>query len=100
MNAVYIAPALGIAARKLGQEMIIMCSWNSTLFSLNAVATEIWLTADGRTPLSEIVAQAVCTKFEIDPGVAYQDALHLVEQLAEQKVLVVSKEPIHSVNPL
>ena len=57
MNSKYIARSSAIAARKLGDEMIIMSALNSTLFTLNPVATVIWQAADGRTPLSEIVVQ-------------------------------------------
>ncbi len=35
---------------------MIMSTVDSTFFTLNPVATVIWQAADGRTPLSEIVA--------------------------------------------
>ena len=50
----------------LGGEMMIMSAVDSTFFTLNPVATVIWQAADGRTPLSEIVEQQVCSEFEID----------------------------------
>ena len=48
----------------LGGEMMIMSAVDSTFFTLNPVATVIWQAADGRTQLSEIVEQQVCSEFE------------------------------------
>ncbi|HVP50743.1 MAG TPA: PqqD family protein [Terriglobales bacterium] len=90
----YIAHSSAIAARKLGEEMIIMSAVDSTLFTLNPVATAIWQAADGRTPLSDIVATAVCSEFDVSPEIAYRDAEELVEQLAGHGILLVSDHPI------
>ena len=92
----YITHSRAIAARKLGDEMVIMSAVNSTLFTLNPVATAIWQAADGRTPLSEIVASAVCSEFDVLPEVAYRDAEELVEQLSSHGILLVSDQPISS----
>jgi hypothetical protein len=92
----YVAPGPGIAARRLGDEMMIMSGRDSTLFTLNEVATTIWEAADGRTTLAEIVKRAVCPTFEIDPDVALHDAETLAEDLAGHGILVLSEEPILS----
>ncbi len=94
MTGKYIAHSRAIAARKLGDEMIVMSAVDSTLYTLDPVATVIWQAADGRTPLSDIVNQAVCTEFEVEPEVAYRDAEELVEKLAGHGILVVSENPI------
>ena len=44
-----------IAARVLGNETMVMSATDSTLFTLDEVATVIWESADGVTPLEEIV---------------------------------------------
>ena len=94
MNAKYIARSSSIAARRLGEEMIVMSALNSTLFTLNEVATVIWQAADGQTPLSDIVQKAVCREFDVEPELAYQDAEALVNDLAGHGILLVSKQPI------
>ena len=94
MTPKYIAHSGAIAARKLGDEMIIMSAVDTTLISLNPVATAIWLAADGHTPLAEIVTSAVCSEFDVEPEVAYRDAEALVDDLACLRILMVSDQPI------
>jgi len=96
MNSKYIARSSAIAARPLGGEMMIMSARDSTLFSLNEVATAIWEAADGTTPLADIVVLRVCAKFEIDPETAYADAEEFVSNLAQHGILLVSDQPIES----
>jgi Coenzyme PQQ synthesis protein D (PqqD) len=67
MAETYIARSTAIAARMLGGEMMIMSAVDSTFFTLNEVATLIWQSADGQTPLSEIVEQKICQEYEIEP---------------------------------
>ncbi len=100
MTPKYIAPSRAVAARMLGEEMVIMSAVDSTLFTLNPVATAIWQAADGHTPLSEIVAGAVCNEFDVQPDVAYRDAEELVEQLSGHGILLVSEQPIPTDVPL
>ena len=51
----YVSRTTAIAARALGDETMVMSAANSTLFTLDEVATVIWEAADGVTPLEEIV---------------------------------------------
>jgi hypothetical protein len=90
----YIARNSQTAARLLGDEMVIMSAGDSRVFSLNEVATAIWLAADGRTPLDEIIASQVCAKFEVSPQVALKDAEELVQELSGQGILFVSDQPL------
>ncbi len=78
----------------LDDEMIVMSVRDSAVYSLNATASVIWSAADGSTPLSEIVASKVVPQFEVEPEVAYRDALELVEELAREGILVVADHPI------
>jgi hypothetical protein len=94
MSEKYIRPIRLIAARMLDDEMIVMSVRDSAVFSLNATASVIWSAADGSTPLREIVASKVVPQFEVDPEVAYQDALELVEELAKEGILLVADHPI------
>jgi hypothetical protein len=94
MSPKYIAKSTAVAARRLGEEMIIMSASDSTLFSLNEVATAIWLAADGNTSLSQIVQDRICREFDVEPELAYVEAVEFVEQLARHGILVVCDQPI------
>jgi hypothetical protein len=94
MSAKYISRSSAVAARELGGEMIIMSAPDSTLFSLNETASVIWLAADGKTPLAEIVERRICQEFDVALDVAYRDAEELVNQLAAHGILLLSDAPV------
>jgi hypothetical protein len=99
MSEIFIAPSPAIAARQLGEEMVIMSAADSSLFTLSEVATAIWQAADGRTPLSEIIRQRVCAEFDIAPEEAFRDAEEFVRALASHGVLLISDQPIAADSP-
>ena len=74
MSRLYMARNPRVAARSLGGEMMIMSGRDSTLFTLNKTATILWQSADGTTPLDEIVERASAPGFEVEPAEALQDA--------------------------
>ena len=90
----YIARSSAIAARMLGGEMMVMSAADSTFFTLNEVATTIWQAADGRTPLSEIVAGKVCQDFDVDRERAQRGADRFVDELSQYGILMVSDQPL------
>jgi hypothetical protein len=90
----YVARSCTVAARKLGDEMLIMSGRDSTLFTLDEVATILWEAADGWKSLDEIVEEKICKEFEVERGEALQDAVALVEGLAEHGILLLSSEPL------
>jgi len=92
----YISRSSEIAARMLGGEMMVMSATDSTFFTLNEVASVIWQAADGRTPLSEIVAAKVCREFDVDREQAQRGADRFVDELAQYGILLVSDEPVDS----
>jgi Coenzyme PQQ synthesis protein D (PqqD) len=94
MSARYIARSPKIAARKLGDEMIVMSAVDSSLYTLNEVAATIWQAADGRTPLESIVTDQVCEQFEISAEEAMRDAEEFVTRLSTHGILLVSDQPI------
>lgn len=94
MSDKYIARSSAIAARMMGGEMMIMSATDSTFFTLNETATLIWQAADGTTPLSQIVAEKLCTEFDIDAETALGDVERFVEELAGHGILIASEEPI------
>lgn len=92
-NTRYVARSSEIAARRLGDEMMIMSGRDSTLFTLNDVATIIWEAADGSTTLDEIVESRICPQFEVEPAEALRDANALADELAERGILLLSDQP-------
>jgi hypothetical protein len=71
-----------------------MSATDSTLFTLNEVASVIWAAADGVTPLEEIVRNRICAQYDIAPEVAMKDAQTLVEGLADHGLLLLSDQPL------
>lgn len=90
----YVARSDEVAARRLGDETMIMSGRDSTLFVLNEVASIIWEAADGRTSLEDIVNARVCPKFDIENAEALRDANVFAEGLAEHGILLLSDNPI------
>ena len=90
----YVARSPRIAARMLGEEMLVMSGQGSTLFTLNPTATILWHAADGATPLDEIVERRICSEFEVQPEEALRDAEALAEDLAKHGILVISERQI------
>jgi len=74
--------------------MMIMSPLDSTFFTLNEVATTLWLAADGQTPLDDIVRRRLCAEFEVEFDVAWRDASEFVERLSSHGILVVSDAPL------
>ena len=77
---------------------MIMSGRDSTLFTLNQTATILWQSADGKTPLDEIVEKRICAQFEVEPAQALEDAETLARELARHEILQISQEPIANQN--
>jgi len=90
----YVARSAAIAARVLGDETMVMSAGDSTLFTLDPVATLIWESVDGLTPLEDIVQTKVCAQYDVSLEEALNDAKLLVEQLAGHGLLLLSDQPI------
>jgi hypothetical protein len=90
----YVARSPAIAARAIGDEMMIMAASNSTLFTLNEIAMSIWQAADGKTLLEDIVTTRICEQYDVTPEIALNDAEDLVAELVGHGLLLVSREPI------
>jgi hypothetical protein len=91
----YPRRAPNMASRVFEGEAVLMNPADSALFNLNETATLIWLAADGRTALSDIVDRDICPHFAIDRETALQDAEEVVRSLAECSVLFLAEEPDH-----
>ena len=95
----YIARSSAIAARLLGDEMMVMSTADSTFFTLNEVASVIWQAADGSTPLSEIVVGKICQEFDVDQEQAQRGAERFVDELSQHGILLVSDKPLMDSSP-
>ena len=82
-----------VAARRIGDELMIMFARDSSLFSLNETAALLWDAADRRKPPAEIVARELCPRYDVDPATALRDATELAHGLAERGILQVGDRP-------
>jgi hypothetical protein len=73
-------------------EAVILLAVDSTLNTLNAVGTLIWEVADGKTPVSAIVAR-MCEEFDVEPAEARRDATAFIEKLCQRGLLTTSESP-------
>ncbi|MBZ5659847.1 MAG: PqqD family protein [Acidobacteriia bacterium] len=94
----YMARSAAIASRPLGDETMVMSAASSTLFTLDEIATLLWESADGVTPLDEIVRNKICARYDIPPDVALRDAENFIQQLAGHGILLISDKPLAAAN--
>jgi len=94
MKDCYVARSRSVAARQLGEEVVIMSAADSTLFNLNPVAALIWQAADGKTPLTKIVEERICPAFDVELGEALRDAEQFVTELVAHGILLLAESPI------
>jgi coenzyme PQQ synthesis protein D (PqqD) len=92
MPEAYLAQSSRTAWRVYDGEAVILCPDDSTLNTLNAVGTLIWESADGKTPVSAIVAR-ICEAFDVEPAEARRDATAFIEKLSQRGLLTVSQTP-------
>ena len=92
-DSIYILREVNVAARRIGQELMIMSARDSALFSLNETAAILWEAADGTTSLADIVSRDICPLFEIDMDSAFRDAREAAEGLAKHGILRMSVQP-------
>jgi hypothetical protein len=94
MKLRYAARSSKVAYRELDGEMVVMSALDSTLYSLDDVATAIWKALDGSTPLNEIIERKLCADYDVAPEIAAPDVESLVEELARRGILLLSDKPI------
>ena len=89
MPEAYPTQSSRTAWRVYDGEAVLLCPDDSTLNTLNAVGTLIWELADGKTPVSTIVAR-ICEDFDVDPERAERDTMAFIEKLRERGLVTVS----------
>lgn len=93
MTDCYPKRAPNVPARVFDGEVIIMNPSDSALFNLNETGSAIWLAADGRTSLRQIVERDILPAFDVDPAEAFSDAAEFTRSLAAHAILLVLSEP-------
>ena len=81
-----------VAWRVYDGEAVILLPEDSSLNTLNAVGTVIWEAADGRTPLSAVIAR-ICEIFDVERAEAERDASGFIEKLRGRSLVSVSDTP-------
>jgi coenzyme PQQ synthesis protein D (PqqD) len=100
MSERYVARSGQFAARRIGDELMIMSFRDSSLFSLNATAALLWQAADGVTPLARIVERVILPAYDVDAATALRDAEEVAADLAGRGILTLSEAPIPDVPPM
>ena len=95
MPDVYPMQSPRTAWRVYDGEAVILWPDDSTLNTLNALGTLIWESADGKSPLSAIVAR-ICKEFDVDPERAERDAMAFIAKLGARGLLTVSETIQHA----
>ena len=90
MPEAYLTQSSRTAWRVYDGEAVLLCPDDSTLNTLNAVGTLIWESADGKTPVSTIVAR-ICEDFDVEPERAERDVTAFIEKLCQRGLLIVSE---------
>lgn len=80
-----------VAARMLGDELLIMSGRDAMLLTLNQTAAILWNALDGLTPLDILVRRHICSAFDVDPQSALRDANELVRGLADVGVVTLTQ---------
>ncbi|HEX7120063.1 MAG TPA: PqqD family protein [Longimicrobiales bacterium] len=81
------APASGVVATDLGDELILLDPGSGEMFSLNATGRCIWQALDGGVAAA---AAAVVEAFDVAPERAEADVRALVDDLLGAGLLVVA----------
>ena len=90
----YVARHPSATALRLEDEILVIFAPNFTLFTLNEIASLIWEAADGVTPLDQVVADRICSSFDVQPQRAMLDAEAVVKNLAVGGILLISDRPL------
>ncbi|HLH09230.1 MAG TPA: PqqD family protein [Terriglobales bacterium] len=94
MRSLYVGRSEAVAARMMGGEIVVISPEDSSLFTLNAVASCIWNSADGDSTLEQIVRNQVCAEFEVGFDAALEDAAAFVREGSQHGILQVSEQPL------
>lgn len=76
-----------IIDRVVDDEALLIHLTSGNLFSLSTVGTSVWHNIDGRRTVENLV-ELITEEYDVDKGLATADVLRLVEQLADEGLIV------------
>ena len=71
-------------------EAIVLNPKQGTFYKLNEVGTEIFKSANGKTPVKKIV-ETICKKFDVKKARAEKDAVKFIKELEKKKFIKLKK---------
>lgn len=77
-----------IAYRVIDGSAVLVNPEDSTLYTLNEVATRIWELSNGQNTLEEI-ATAICQEFDVDFDTALRDTKQTIESLTAKQLFTL-----------
>ncbi len=81
-----------VAYRVLDGSAVLVNPDDSTLYTLNPVATRIWELADGQIPSAEI-ARRLCGEFEVEHETALRDTETFLQAFQSKGLLTIADHP-------
>ena len=88
----YLVRSPFLAWRVIEGEAVIISPQERELHSLNEVATQVWLMADGRRTIQQIALE-LTQLYEIAPEEVLPDVLALAQEMVDKEVAFVSDQP-------
>jgi hypothetical protein len=73
--------------RLIDQEIIFLHNKENTFYELNKTATYIWLNANGKKTIGDII-KGLPAKFIVDKQTAEKDAIEFIGQALKNKIFV------------
>jgi hypothetical protein len=83
-----VKPSADVLVQEVGGEAVLLDLTSERYFGLDPVGTRIW-TLLGQEPQLQLVFEALCTEYEVEPSRLQTDLLALVGQLAEAGLVEV-----------
>lgn len=78
-----------VYARAFGDEIVLLDFGRGEYFGLDAVGAEIWRGIEGGQSLG-VIADAIASRYEVQPDEAYRDILELVQTLQDESLVRVA----------
>ena len=92
MIDMYVAQNQEVAYRVIEGEAVILTPEDGMLHSLNPVATRIFVSANGKRKVKDII-NCITDEFDIGEKTATKDVINFIEDLTHKKMLTLSDKP-------
>lgn len=82
--------AVGVLARKIGTETVLLSLHDGAYYSLNAIGSNIWESVASGASFVDIV-DSLTSRYRIDRGVATSDVIELLQNLERRHLITLSE---------